>query len=135
MIWRGELAGYTGTLVLEEVDEDEHVARYRFQGIRDGATATATVRVAAGEITAEVHPGHRSRVTADELAAAAREALAEAAAAGGEAPNGAAAGGEAAVNAGVEPPPAPHETARRRRALVAAGAAAALAAWALRGRQ
>jgi hypothetical protein len=100
MSWRGELAGHRGTLLLEEVDEDEHVARFRFQGTRDGATATATLIVtAAGEITAEVHPGHGSELTAEQLVEAAR-----------------------AVWPGAE--------TRRRRALVAAGAAAALTDWA-----
>jgi hypothetical protein len=116
MTWRGNLAGYTGTLILEEVDEDEHVARYRFQGTRDGATATATLTVRDGEVTAEVHPGHGADLAAGELAAAAREALA---------------------GPGAEAPAAPpaHGAARRRRALVAAGAAAAVAAWALKGRR
>jgi hypothetical protein len=108
MTWRGELAGYTATLTLEEVDEDEGRARHRFQGTRGGATATATLTVtAAGEITAQVHPGHGSDLTAEALAAAAREVWPR-----GEAPPGG-----------------------RRRALVAAGAAAALAGWALKGRR
>jgi hypothetical protein len=128
MTWRGELAGYTGTLILEEVDEDEQVARYRFQGTRAGTTATATLTVTGGDIRAEVHPGHGSDVTADELAAAAREVLAGPAEAAGAAEP--VAGGEAARG---EAPA--HGTARRRRALVAAGAAAALAAWALKGRR
>jgi hypothetical protein len=107
MRWRGELAGYAGTLVLEEVDEDEHVARYRFQGIRDGATATATITV-AGDVTAHVHAGHGSDLTAEQVAAAAREVL------------------------GVAPP-ARHPGGRR--ALVVAGAATAAVVWALRGRR
>jgi hypothetical protein len=73
MSWRGDLAGYTGTLILQEVDEDAHVARYRFQGARDGATATATLTVtAAGEITADVHPGHGSDLTAGQVVEASR---------------------------------------------------------------
>jgi hypothetical protein len=136
MTWRGELAGYTGTLILEEVDEDNHVARYRFQGTRDGTTATATITVTAGDVRAEVHPGHGSDLTADQLVAAAGGALAAA----GEAPRAEVAPlgdgrpTQPAVSAGLEAPPA-HDAARRRRALVAAGAAAALTAWALRGRK
>lgn len=73
MSWRGELAGYTATLLLEEVDDDEQRARYRFQGTRDGATATAAITVtAAGEIAAEVHPGQGSELTAEQLVEAAR---------------------------------------------------------------
>ena len=118
MSWRGELAGYAGTLILEEVDEDEHVARYRFQGTRDGATATAAITAAAGgEITAQVHPGHGSDLTADALVAAVGEVLA----------NGS--------TEGTVPEPPPARAARGHRALVAAGAAAALAAWALKGRR
>jgi hypothetical protein len=117
MTWRGELAGYTGTLILEEVDEDEHVARHRFQGTRDGATATATITTGASGLSAEVHRGHGSDLTAGELVAAVGEVWSRAE--DGEAP------------ASAESP----DAARRRRTLVAAGAAAALAAWALKGRR
>jgi len=131
---RGELAGYAGTLILEEVDEDEHVARYRFQGARDGATATAAITVtAAGEIAAEVHPGHGSDLAAGALIAAVAEVVANGSIEGKTGETVAA--DEARPEPSTAPAAPPGRAARGHRALVAAGVVAALAAWALKGRR
>jgi hypothetical protein len=145
---RGSLAGYTGTAVLEEADEDEHVARLRLQGTRDGSPATATLTAAlspAGDATevdlrAEVFGG----ATTDEVLAAAAEAAMAALAAPDKAapaappdvaaPDKAAPVAPPAVAAPDEVAPAAHGlSAPAKGALVAAGAA--LAVWALRGRR
>jgi hypothetical protein len=137
---RGTLAGYTGTAVLEEADDDARVARFRLQGARDGLPATARVTAAltaAGDgteigLAADVH----GEIAPDALVAAVEEAAREA-------PPAVTAADEAAPAAPpvgaappeAAPPPAPSHglPAPAKGALVAAGAALAL--WALRGRR
>jgi hypothetical protein len=131
---RGSLAGYTGTAILEEADDDEHVARFRLQGMRGPSPATATITAtlaAAGEgtevaLSADVFGG----VERGELLAAVAEAV-EAAAEAALTPAAVAAADKTAPVAA----PAPHGlSAPAKRALAVAGAAA-LAALALRGRR
>jgi hypothetical protein len=112
---RGELAGYTGTAVLEEADEDVHVAVFRLQGTAGTAAATATLTAAlapASDGTSlafelDLHPGHGAAVTADEILAALDEIVPAARAAGEEAAKEAAARDLAAREAAhATPPPA-----------------------------
>jgi hypothetical protein len=150
---RGALAGYTGTAVLEEADDDERVARFRLQGMSAGAPAAARVTAAlspagAGteialfaDVFGEVAPGALLAA----VAAAAGPVLAPAepapdAPVGDVAPPADAAPDEAApvappaIAAADEAAPAPHGlSSPAKGALVAAGAA--LAVWALRGRR
>jgi hypothetical protein len=121
---RGSLAGHTGTAVLEEADDDAHVARFRLQGERATATVTAALRP-AGEAT---DVDLRADVFGDASAAKLLAAIGEAAAPALAAP------GEAAPVTPVPAPAAPHGlSAPAKGALAAAGAALAL--WALRGRR
>jgi hypothetical protein len=130
---RGSLAGYTGTAILEEADEDEHVARFRLQGIRGASPATATITAAlspAGDATeVDLRAAVHGDVTPDALLAAVAGAVA--------APPGLAAPDEAAAPPPIAAPDeaAPHHglSAPAKGALVAAGAA--LAVWALKGRR
>jgi hypothetical protein len=145
---RGSLAGYTGTAVLEEADEDEHVARFRLQGTRDASPATATLTAALSPAGEETEVALRAEVfggaTTDELLAAvakaATAAIATAAEAAPAAPPAVPAPGQAAPPPAIAAPgeaaatAAPHGlSAPAKGALVAAGAA--LAVWALRGRR
>jgi hypothetical protein len=115
-VLRGTLAGHAGTAILEEADDDAHVARYRLQGTAATATVTATLRPAGAATEIDLGAEVFGDVPRDELLAAAR-AVADAALA-------------------APPPVAPHGglSAPAKRALAAAGAAA-LVALALRGRR
>jgi hypothetical protein len=92
---RGELAGYVGTAVLEEADDDVHVAVFRLQGTSGSAAATATLTTALAPasdgvslgLELDLHPGPGSELTREgvlaalaEIVPAAREAGEEAAA-------------------------------------------------------
>ncbi len=121
---RGALAGYTGTAVLEEVDDDERVARFRLQGVRGASPATATVTAALSPAGAGTEVALAAEVFGDVAAGALLAAVA---------------GAAAPAMAAPVAPPAPAPAARglsapAKRALAAAGAAA-LVGLALRGRR
>jgi hypothetical protein len=110
---RGELAGYDGTAVLEEADDDVHVAVFRLQGTSGTAAATATLTTAlapASDGTSvafelDLHPGPGAKVTGEEVLAALRAAAPAALAAGQDAARAAA---EAAITSS---PPTPAASA------------------------
>jgi hypothetical protein len=152
---RGELAGYSGTAVLEEADDDVHVAVFRLQGSAGTATATATLTTAlapASDGTSvafelDLHPGPGAEVTREEVLAGLEDAVPAILAssppppppppATPASPRAPAPTWSADVEWAEPGRPAPaRDTVRRSpaKALVAAGAAAALAAWALRRR-
>jgi hypothetical protein len=129
---RGTLAGCTGTAVLEEVDDDERVARFRLQGMSGGAPAAARVTAALSPAGA----GTEIALFADVFGAVAPGALLAAVA---EAAGPALAAAEPApvappaVVPADEPAPAPHGLSAPAKGALVAGAALAL--WALRGRR
>jgi hypothetical protein len=133
---RGWLAGYTGTAILEEADDDERVARFRLQGARDGEPATATVTAAlapAGEGTEVEIAVEAFGDAAPDVVRAAIESAAPVVAPADEpaSPPPAVVAGPA--HPGLSTPAHPGLSAPAKGALVAAGAA--LAVWALRGRR
>jgi hypothetical protein len=117
---RGELAGYTGTAVLEEADDDVHVAVFRLQGSAGTAMATATLTAGlapASDGTSlafelDLHPGPGAELTREsvlaalgEIVPAARAAGEAAARAAAEAARGAAARAAAEAARGAAAPP------------------------------
>jgi hypothetical protein len=150
---RGELAGYTGTAVLEEADDDVHVAVFRLQGSAETAAATATLTTALAPasdgvslgLELDLRPGPGSALTREGVLAALAEIVPAARAAGEAAVPEPATPPASAVPAWSEtvewveprePPPArpPGRRSPAKGAVVAAGAAAVVAAWALRRR-
>jgi hypothetical protein len=158
---RGELAGYTGTAVLEEADDDVHVAVFRLQGSAETAAATATLTTALAPasdgvslgLELDLRPGPGAALTREGVLAALAEIVPAARAAGEAAvpepappparppatPPASAVPAWSETVEWVEPgePPPARPPARRspaKGAVVAAGAAAVVAAWALRRR-